>query len=55
MGQFQGIPMYSMGESMTTRAGIGIAKTIAKHLHEAEDARIDREAKSALVQAGKEE
>ncbi len=55
MGQFQGKPMHSMGESVTTSGGIGLAKRIAKQLRRVEDARIDREAKSALVQAGKKE
>ena len=37
--QFQGIAMQSLGASMTSSGGIGIAKMISKQLHKAEDAR----------------
>jgi Rod binding domain-containing protein len=41
--QFQGIAMQSLGASLTASGGIGIAKMIAKSLHKAEDARVERE------------
>jgi Rod binding domain-containing protein len=38
--QFMGIAMQSLGTSMTTSGGIGIAKMISNSLHKAEDARV---------------
>jgi Rod binding domain-containing protein len=40
--QFMGIAMQSLGTSMTTSGGIGIAKMISNSLHKAEDARVAR-------------
>jgi Rod binding domain-containing protein len=47
--QFQGIAMQSLGASLTSSGGIGIAKMIAKSLHKAEDARVDLAAKTSPV------
>ena len=44
--QFQGIAMQALGASLTSSGGIGIAKMIAKSLHKAEDARVEREAET---------
>jgi len=42
--QFQGIAMQSLGASLASSGGIGIAKIIANSLHKAEDARVEQEA-----------
>ena len=44
--QFQGIAMQSLGASLASSGGIGIAKMIANSLHKAEDARVELEAKT---------
>jgi len=44
--QFQGIATQALGAALTASGGIGIAKMIAKSLHQAEDARVALEAKT---------
>jgi len=44
--QFQGIATQALGAALTASGGIGIAKMIAKSLHQAEDARVESEAKT---------